>query len=63
MECEQCGKKSGDGGYFDYCAACGANLCPDCMESGHCDAVPALSGSAADGLTDDEETGEGEKGE
>ncbi len=33
---------------FDYCANCGKELCPKCMEAGCCGKKPADSGISAD---------------
>lgn len=48
MKCERCGKSASGYALFDYCAECSKNLCPDCMERGHCGHVPAKSGMNAD---------------
>lgn len=56
--CENCKKRAGSGGRMglhDFCAACGKNLCDDCMKKGCCGNVPARSGlmEEADQLPDE----------
>lgn len=56
--CERCGRsarmvmiadtKMQTREYFDYCAECSKNLCPECMAGGCCGITPAPSGSDAD---------------
>ena len=48
MECERCHKRAEGYDLFDYCALCGKNLCPKCMEAGCCGVVPAKSGEEND---------------
>ncbi len=45
FKCERCGAST-ESAYdlHDYCAVCNKNLCNDCMETGCCGHVPALSG-------------------
>lgn len=44
--CEGCGAAHPKSyGLWDYCAACGKNLCCACMEKGCCGKVPAASGN------------------
>jgi hypothetical protein len=54
--CERCGR------YvifwsIDYCAVCFKDLCPECMQKGHCGNIPALSGRDADGIEGVDEDG------
>ena len=46
--CERCGTSSIGYELLDYCASCGRDLCPACMEKGCCGHVPALSGTDMD---------------
>lgn len=48
MRCEECNRVTSGYELFDYCAECSVNLCPACMERGHCGHVPAISGSDDD---------------
>lgn len=46
MQCERCGKESDE--LLDYCAECGRNLCPACMQKGCCGNFPTKSGMEED---------------
>jgi hypothetical protein len=39
--CNSC-KQVGSGDYDHICKLCGSNLCPDCMQQGHCGKIPAI---------------------
>jgi len=54
MKCERCQKNYDF--LLDYCAICLRNLCNKCMEEGHCNNKPALSGMEADYGEEDEDT-------
>lgn len=50
--CERCKRTpkriDGNEEYFDYCAKCSRDLCPDCAEHGCCGQAPMASGTESD---------------
>lgn len=46
--CDVCGKKPRGFELFDYCAVCGATLCPEHIAAGHCGNKPAAAGQVED---------------
>lgn len=50
--CERCGKRPVGYQLLDYCAECSRDLCSECMATGCCGRVPAVSGTEADLLED-----------
>lgn len=43
--CDRCGTTTDEAHQFDFCAECGADLCPGCFAVGCCGLIPAPSGT------------------